>query len=173
MARDSLLGLPGQTDETLAHDLSLLKKTHPHMIGLGPFIPHKSTPLAGWPKGSVKKTQICMAIARLLVPDALIPVTTALAVLQPQDGWEIGLKAGANVIMPNLTPRIYRQGYEIYEGKGKQNDVAACDLDKIKVYIKRVGLSMDMGRGDHVFWARENTLTDRRSKLGTDRLNKL
>ena len=145
-----IVGLPGQIDEILASDLSLLKKLHPHMIGLGPFIQHKSTPLAGYPNGSVEKTRICMAIARLLVPDALIPVTTALAVLRPQDGWEFGLKAGANVIMTNLTPWEYRQGYDIYEGKSKLNDEAKYSLDQIKANIRHAGLSVSMERGDHV-----------------------
>lgn len=147
-----IVGVPGQTDETIAKDLKLLKEIHPSMIGIGPFIPHGSTPLAKCPQGSVQKTLWCMAIARLLIPDALIPVTTALAVLHPDDGWGMGLKAGANVIMTNLTPSEHKGSYEIYEGKSSLQDSAKKDLEHINEHIKKVGYSTDMGRGDHVAW---------------------
>lgn len=148
-----IVGVPGQTDETLAQDLILLKKLCPSMIGMGPFIPHPLTPLANYPTGSVKKTLWCMAIARMLVPDALIPVTTALAVLQPYDGWGMGLRVGANVIMPNLTPSEHKGSYEIYKGKSSLQDSARKDLQHIKEHIKKAGYKTDMGRGDHVDWA--------------------
>lgn len=149
-----IVGVPGQTDQTIAKDLILLKELYPSMIGIGPFIPHPLTPLSNYPTGSVKKTLWCMAIARLLVPDALIPVTTALAVLQPSDGWDIGLKAGANVIMPNLTPPKLKESYEIYKGKSILQDSAKKDLERINKHIKKSGYKTDIGRGDHVFWTR-------------------
>lgn len=148
-----IVGVPGQSDGTIVKDLKLLKELHPSMIGIGPFIPHPLTPLANYPTGSVRKTLWCMAIARLLVPDSLIPVTTALAVLHPDDGWGIGLKAGANVIMPSLTPTEHKGNYEIYEGKSSLQDGAKKDLQRIKEHIKKAGYKTDMGRGDHVDWA--------------------
>lgn len=147
-----IVGVPGQTEETIAKDLKLLKEIHPSMLGIGPFIPHPQTPLSNYPTGSVRKTLWCMAIARLLVPDALIPVTTALAVLHPDDGWEMGLKAGANVIMPSLTPTEHKGSYEIYKGKSGLQDSAKKDLQRIKEQIKKAGYRTDMGRGDHVDW---------------------
>ena len=149
-----IVGVPGQTEETIAKDLILLKEIRPSMIGIGPFIPHPHTPLADYSAGSVRKTLWCMAIARLLVPDALIPVTTALAVLNPDDGWGLGLKAGANVIMPNLTPTEHKGSYEIYKGKSSLQDSAKKDLERINWHIKKAGYETDMGRGDHVDWSK-------------------
>lgn len=143
-----IVGLKGQSDETLAQDLIYLKETSPHMIGVGPFIPHGMTPLADAPMGSVRKTLICMAMVRLLVPDVLMPVTTALSVLRPKDGLEMGLKAGANVIMLNFTPQGYREGYQIYDGKSNVGDVVGKGLVEIESNIANAGYEMNMSRGD-------------------------
>lgn len=145
-----IVGLKGQSDETLARDLIYLKETRPHMIGVGPFIPHGMTPLADAPMGSVRKTLICMAMVRLLVPDVLMPVTTALSVLRPKDGLEMGLKAGANVIMLNFTPQGYREGYQIYDGKSNVRDVVGKGLMEVENNIANSGYEMNMSRGDNV-----------------------
>jgi biotin synthase len=143
-----IVGLKGQTDEMLASDMMYLKETKPHMIGLGPFIPHGETPLSDCSMGSTRKTLICMAMVRLLVPDVLMPVTTALSVLRPKDGLEMGLQAGANVIMLNFTPPIYREGYQIYDGKSGVRDVAKGGLRIIEREIEKAGYRMDLSRGD-------------------------
>jgi len=143
-----MVGLPGQTAVDLAEDLLFLKEFHPHMIGIGPFIPHSETPLKSEKGGTVEDTLLMVALARLLVPDALIPATTAMGTLHPQ-GRELALKAGANVVMPNLTPVRYRDKYELYENKICLSDEPAHCRGCIERRILSVGLETDMGRGDH------------------------
>ena len=111
-----LLGLPGQTVGMLANDLAFLAEFQPDMLGFGPFIPHPQTPLAAEAPGNVDMTLRMTALSRLLIPDAYIVATTALGTLDPA-GREKGLQAGANVVMPNVTPRQYRALYEIYPNK--------------------------------------------------------
>ena len=146
-----IVGLKGQGVDELVEDLRYLQSTQPHMIGLGPFIPHGDTPLADCPMGSFSMTLKLMALVRLLVPDCLMPVTTALSVLHPKDGITLGLRAGANVIMPNLTPKSYREGYQIYDGKSRVSDIAQSDLMVIEKKIHQAGYTVDMSRGDHVY----------------------
>ena len=110
------IGLPGQSLRMLADDLLFLRSLKLDMIGVGPFISHPATPLAGTRSGTVGLTLRFLACLRLLCPQALIPATTALAALDP-DGWQRGLEAGADVLMPNVTPMQYRRRYEIYPGK--------------------------------------------------------
>ncbi|NLI91492.1 MAG: [FeFe] hydrogenase H-cluster radical SAM maturase HydE [Peptococcaceae bacterium] len=144
-----MVGLPGQTAVHLAEDLIFLKEFHPHMIGIGPFIPHSETPLKDEKGGTVEDTVVLVALARLLVPDALIPATTAMGSLHPR-GRELALEAGANVVMPNLTPVQYRDKYELYENKICLNDEPAHCQGCIERRINSVGLQVDMGRGDHL-----------------------
>jgi len=144
-----MVGLPGQTAEHLAEDLLFLKEFQPHMIGIGPFIPHSATPLKQAKGGTVEDTLPLLALARLLVPDALIPATTAMGSLHPR-GRELALEAGANVVMPNLTPVRYRAKYELYENKICLNDEPAHCRGCIERRINSAGLEVDMGRGDHI-----------------------
>ncbi|MCX7842095.1 MAG: [FeFe] hydrogenase H-cluster radical SAM maturase HydE [Clostridia bacterium] len=144
-----MVGLPGQTPQHLAEDLCFLKKLEPHMIGIGPFIPHSETPLAGEKGGTVEDTLVMLAIARLLVPDSLMPATTAMGSLHKK-GRELALKAGANVVMPNLSPVSVRAKYEIYEGKICTGDEAAHCRHCIEGRIRSAGFEADMGRGDSV-----------------------
>lgn len=111
-----LVGLPGQTPDLLARDLLFLQELQPDMVGLGPFIPHPGTPLAEAPQCSVELVLRMMALARLLLPRSHLVATTALGTIDPQ-GRERGLQVGANVMMPNCTPRQYRASYEIYPNK--------------------------------------------------------
>ncbi len=111
-----MIGLPGQTVETLARDLQLMKEMQIDMSGMGPFIPHGQTPLGRAAAGSVAMTLKMVATARLYMPWLLLPATTSLASLHP-NGRELALRAGANVIMPNVSPQEFRSLYQIYPGK--------------------------------------------------------
>jgi biotin synthase len=121
-----MVGIPGQTHESLLADLALFRELDLDMIGIGPFIPHPATPLANAVvdasspaavQADVLTTCKMVALARLACPEANIPATTALATIEPAGGRELGLRRGANVVMPNLTPHKYRALYEIYPGK--------------------------------------------------------
>ncbi len=146
-----IVGLPGQTDEILAEDILFLKNNNFQMVGLGAFIPHPDTPLSSYNQGSLRKTLICVALVRLLLPKTLLPATTALAVISP-DGWNKGIIAGANVIMLNLSPSSARENYEIYQGKNDVSDEAEISLQKVKNDLKNSGSQVDMGRGDYIGW---------------------
>ncbi len=111
-----MVGSPYQTTDCLIDDLRFLQALRPEMIGIGPYLPHKATPFAAFPPGSLALTLRLISLLRLLFPYALIPATTALGTLHPQ-GRELGLKAGANVVMPNLSPVRVRRLYELYENK--------------------------------------------------------
>lgn len=143
-----MVGLPNQTNSDLVKDLRFLKTLSPEMIGIGPYIPHDETPLKGSQGGTVEKTLILVALTRLLVPEALLPSTTAMGTLDPK-GREKALKAGANVVMPNLSPTNVREKYELYKDKICTGDEAAHCRQCIEGRIKSAGFSVDMGRGDH------------------------
>lgn len=111
-----MVGSPYQTTENLISDLRFLQKLQPDMIGIGPYITHADTPFAEFKSGDVMLTLRLVSILRLMFPYALIPSTTALGTIHPQ-GRELGLKAGANVVMPNLSPVSVRKLYSLYENK--------------------------------------------------------
>lgn len=144
-----IVGLPEQSIIDIAEDLLFLKDLNPHMVGIGPFISHPQTPLKDYTNGSVDMTIICLAIIRLLLPEVLLPTTTALRCLDPTS-WERSLKAGANVIMTNLTSLEQRKKYDIYKGKGDTADNANTLTAQVKDLIKNAGYEVDMSRGDHV-----------------------
>lgn len=149
-----MVGLPEQTNEDFVKDLYFLKELQPHMVGIGPFISHKDTPLANKENGTVEKTVILLAIIRLLLPKVLLPATTALGTIDPL-GREKGLKAGANVVMPNLSPIRVREKYSLYNGKICTGDEAAECRNCIEGRIARAGFSIDMSRGDNINWRRK------------------
>lgn len=149
-----MTGLPGQKHKHLVEDLRFLKNLNPHMIGIGPFIPHHDTPLKGETGGSVELTVTLLAIVRLLIPEVLLPATTALGSLDGL-GREKGIKAGANVVMPNLSPTDAREKYMLYDGKICTGDEAAECRNCIEGRITRAGFNIDMSRGDHTNWRRE------------------
>jgi biotin synthase len=119
-----MVGSPFQTTENLIADLRFLQELRPDMIGIGPFIPHAQTPFAAYPAGSLALTLRLLAILRLMFPSALIPATTALGTIAP-NGRELGLKAGANVVMPNLSPVGVRKMYQLYDNKICTGDESA------------------------------------------------
>ena len=142
-----MVGLPGQTSADLAEDLRYLKEFQPDMIGIGPFIPHSETPLGAEKGGTLEATLVMVALARLLIPESLIPATTALGTLHPQ-GRELTLKAGANVVMPIITPTSVRKQYALYENKICGDDQPEDCRYCIERRIQAAGFEVDLGRGD-------------------------
>lgn len=149
-----MVGLPGAKNEDYVKDLMFLKELKPHMVGIGPFIPQKDTPLALGSGGTVQDTVTLLAIIRLLLPDVLLPATTALGTIDPM-GREKGLEAGANVVMPNLSPVDVRKKYALYDGKICTGDEAAECRMCIERRIEGAGFKADMGRGDNIHWKRK------------------
>lgn len=133
-----MVGSPYQTTENLIADIRFLQELQPDMIGIGPYITHKETPFANFQSGSVALTLRLVAVLRLIFPYALIPSTTALGTLHPQ-GRELGLKAGANVVMPNLSPADVRRLYSIYENKLSTGEEAAQSLNALKLKVASAG----------------------------------
>ena len=142
-----MVGPPYQTTEHLIADLRFLQELQPHMIGIGPFISHSETPFSGFENGSVALTVRLVAILRLMFPRALLPATTALGTLHPQ-GREMALKAGANVVMPNLSPKSVRKLYEIYENKLATGEEAAESVNNLKKQVEKAGYRVTVARGD-------------------------
>jgi biotin synthase len=148
-----MVGLPGQRNEDYVKDLLFLKELNPHMVGLGPFISQKDTPLANCSCGTVDTTITMLALTRLLLPSVLLPATTALGTIDSM-GREKGLKAGANVVMPNLSPVSVRKKYSLYDGKICTGDEAAECRMCIEGRIKKAGFCVDTSRGDNKLWKR-------------------
>ena len=136
----SLIGLPGQTEEDLAEDILFYKDLNADMIGIGPLITHERTPFAGQPNGDLTLALKVMALTRLLLPDINIPATTAMETLQP-NGRILALKAGANVVMPNVTDNAHKKNYEIYPGK------VSVDYAELDEKLKQIGRKISTGRG--------------------------
>ncbi len=145
-----MVGSPYQTFENLADDLLFLKELEPHMVGIGPFLPHHETPFADQKKGSYSLTITMLALTRILLPKVLLPATTALATLNPQRGRIDGFLAGANVVMPNLSPTMHRKKYSLYDNKLSTGNEAAQSIKHLEEEIKKAGFVLDMSRGDNV-----------------------
>ncbi len=143
-----MVGSPYQTADHLVKDLRFLKEFRPEMVGMGPFIPHHDTQFADCPAGSVDMTVRLLSIIRLLLPDVLLPATTALGTIDPM-GREKGLLAGANVIMPNLSPADVRGKYLLYDNKKVSGDEAAEAVREMAKRISSVGYEAVIARGDH------------------------
>ncbi len=144
-----MVGSPTQTNEDLVEDILFIERFQPHMCGIGPYINHSETPLAGNPSGGLEETRVMLSIIRLVSPKLLLPSTTALGTIDRQ-GREKAMKSGANVVMPNLSPMAVREKYELYEDKICTGDEAAHCRMCIEGKINRTGFRVDMGRGDHV-----------------------
>lgn len=141
-----LVGLPGQTIESLADDILFFKTIESDMIGIGPFIPNPETPLKDSEGGSFNMARKVMAITRLLLPDTNIPATTAMESLNP-NGRILALQSGANVVMPNVTEGDYRKYYELYPGKICINDTPAKCIGCISGKIKAIGRTISTEYG--------------------------
>ena len=143
-----MIGVKGQTIEHLVEDLALIERMKPEMVGIGPFLPHKATPLGEEPAGDLNLTLATIAIVRLMLPKALIPSTTALASLTPRGRLE-GILSGANVVMPNLSPSDVRAKYAIYENKASWGKEAAEGLSALEDELSTIGYHIDWSRGDY------------------------
>ncbi len=133
-----MVGSPFQTYENIVSDLRFLKELAPDMIGIGPYLPHNDTPFKDKSKGSLTLTLKLISILRLMFPYALIPATTALGTIH-ENGREMGLKAGANVVMPNLSPTDVRKLYALYENKIATNEESAQSLNLLKEKVENAG----------------------------------
>ncbi|NLC51869.1 MAG: [FeFe] hydrogenase H-cluster radical SAM maturase HydE, partial [Firmicutes bacterium] len=142
-----MVGLPDQKVEDLAEDLLLLQNLDVEMAGIGPFIPHPQTPLGDKKQGTLSLTLRALAAARLLIPCAHLPATTAIRSIDPQ-GWLKALKAGANVLMLNLTPPVHREKYKIYPDKYSTGGTPASVRQTITELIHSLGRTVAEDRGD-------------------------
>lgn len=142
-----MVGSPGQSLENIADDLLFLKRLNPHMVGIGPFIPHQDTPFRDYPAGPVPLTLFLLGLVRLMLPTVLLPATTALGTMDP-NGREKGILAGANVVMPNLSPLSVRKDYALYDNKICTGEEAAEGLLNLKKRIQKIGYQIVIARGD-------------------------
>lgn len=143
-----MVGSPHQTAELLAEDLLFIADIQPHMVGIGPFIPHHETPFAREKAGTMEQTVFLIGILRLMLPQALLPSTTALGTIRG-DGRERGILAGANVVMPNLSPLDVRKKYMIYDNKISTGLEAAESLADLKERVRAIGYRIVEARGDY------------------------
>jgi len=141
-----LVGLPGQTLESLADDILFFKNIGADMIGVGPFIPNPDTPLGNAVGGTFELSVKVMAITRLLLPDINIPATTAMETLN-EKGRIVGLQSGANVVMPNVTEGDYRRMYALYPGKICVGDTPTHCRSCITAKITGIGRRISQGYG--------------------------
>lgn len=142
-----MVGSPFQGTEELIADMKFLQEFRPHMVGIGPFIPHYDTPFREYAQGSLTQTLTMIALIRLVLPKTLIPATTALGTIHPQ-GRELGLQAGANVVMPNLSPPAVRGQYSLYDNKRCTGDEAAEGLEELKQCVAAIGYQIVVDKGD-------------------------
>ena len=143
-----MVGSPFQTVECLVKDLQFIHDFRPHMIGMGPFIPHKDTPFAHYDTGSVELNLFLISLCRIMQPDLLLPATTALGAARG-DGRQQGVLAGANVIMPNLSPINARKKYMLYDNKPANDCGAAENLRDLQQMMAEIGYQVEIGRGDY------------------------
>ena len=142
-----MVGSPYQTTENLADDMLFLKTLNPQMVGIGPFIPHHDTPFKSFPQGSLELTLFMLALIRLMLPKVLLPSTTALGTIAP-NGRERGILAGANVVMPNLSPKNVRKNYLLYDNKICTDSEAAEGIEQLKTQFRSIGYEISVSRGD-------------------------
>ncbi len=152
-----MAGSPGQTVEHIAEDMLFLQELQPHMVGIGPFIPHKDTPFREEPAGTLELTLYLLGLVRLMLPKVLMPATTALSTIHP-DGRKKGILAGANVVMPNLSPQENRKLYSLYDNKRCMGDEAAEGLVMLREEMKEIGYEIVSARGDALLETEEEKL---------------
>lgn len=142
-----MVGSPFQDNGCLARDLHFIQEFRPQMVGIGPFIPHHATPFRAEPSGNIETTLLLLSLLRLALPKLLLPATTALATLDPH-GRERGILAGANVVMPNLSPREVRDSYALYDHKANSGCEAAEGLQRLRGQLQTIGCDIVVSRGD-------------------------
>ena len=142
-----MIGSPYQTVDDIIFDLRFFQKFMPHMIGIGPFVPHKDTDFRDKPIGDLKLTLRTLGIIRLMINDVLLPSTTALSTIDTK-GRILGILYGGNVVMPNLSPQFAKENYTLYDGKlstGKESGEMVKELEKS---LKKFGYKIDFSKGD-------------------------
>lgn len=142
-----MVGAPFQTAADLARDLKFIELFKPEMCGIGPFIPHHATPFASYPQGSVELTCYVLSIIRIVVPNVLLPATTALGTIDAR-GRELGILSGANVVMPNLSPVAHRKDYDLYDNKICTGEEAAECRGCLGARMLSIGYQLVVDRGD-------------------------
>ena len=142
-----MVGSPFQTPQTLAKDLKFIEVFQPDMCGIGPFIPHHDTPFRDEPAGTLEETLFLLSVIRLIHPPVLLPATTALGTIDPQ-GREKGILAGANVVMPNLSPVEVRSKYALYDNKICTGDESAQCRQCLDRRMRGIGCRLVVDRGD-------------------------
>ena len=142
-----MVGSPGQTAEHLAEDMLFIQKLNPQMVGIGPFIPHHDTPFAKENAGTLELTLFMLGLLRLTIPSVLLPATTALGTIHPK-GRELGILAGANVVMPNLSPADVRGDYLLYDNKLCTDEEAAECRTELEMRMNAIGYHVVTDRGD-------------------------
>ena len=143
-----MVGSPYQTIENIANDMIFIKKFKPNMVGIGPFLPHKDTPFKDEQPGSYELTLFLLSLIRLMLPNVLLPATTALGTIK-DGGREEGILAGANVVMPNLSPKDVRNKYMLYNNKLNTGTESASQLDALEEKMRRIGYDIVVDRGDY------------------------
>lgn len=142
-----MTGSPFQTPDCLTKDMTFLCEFRPQMIGMGPFIPNKDTPFARKPAGSLELTLFLLSLCRIMLPDVLLPATTALATIHPR-GREMGVLAGANVVMPNLSPANAAEKYALYNRKFSDGGADAART-LLQEQMRSIGYEITVSRGDY------------------------
>lgn len=142
-----MVGSPYQTTAHLAEDMLFIKELNPQMIGIGPFIPHHTSVFSQCPTGTLELTLFMLGLLRLLIPSVLLPATTALGTID-ESGREKGILAGANVVMPNLSPGINRKHYALYNDKLSDGAEAAEGKQQLTKRIESIGYHVVTARGD-------------------------
>lgn len=145
-----MVGSPNQTVDTLYEDFQFIKELQPHMVGIGPFIPQKDTPFGDRQAGTLDETLRLLSIIRLIHPHVLLPSTTALGTIHPL-GREKGIMAGANVVMPNLSPVAVREKYQLYDNKICTGDEAAECRHCMSRRMESIGYQVAVSRGDYLY----------------------
>ena len=143
-----MAGSPWQTSENLAEDLLFMRDLEPEMVGIGPFIPHHETPFKDKAPGTLELTLLLLSIVRLMLPRVLLPATTALGTID-STGREQGVLAGANVVMPNLSPLNVRKKYMLYDNKISTGAEAASNIAELRQRMEAIGYEVAVGRGDY------------------------
>ena len=143
-----MVGVPHQTEADIAEDMVFMQNFKPHMVGLGPFIPHKDTPFGKYSAGSVQLTLMLISLTRIMLPKSLLPSTTALGTAE-NDGRQQGVLAGCNVVMPNLSPSSVRKKYMLYDNKIGTDFDAETGIKLLKKQMEEIGYEVVCSRGDY------------------------
>ncbi|MCR4790765.1 MAG: [FeFe] hydrogenase H-cluster radical SAM maturase HydE, partial [Treponemataceae bacterium] len=144
-----MVGSPFQTERNIAQDLKFIEEIKPRMCGIGPFVPQSQTEFKNFPAGSADLTCFLISILRIMHPSLLIPATTSLGTVE-KDGREKGILAGANVVMPNLSPAKAKENYRLYDNKLSSGAESAENLSLLEKKLNSIGFKIQISRGDYI-----------------------